>query len=126
MKIEIENKEIRTEDGRVFSPFCIVRHFKGKYYMVLDLDTTHTETGEPLIIYRALYGDNKVYARPKEMFLSEVDHNKYPLEKTKYRLTPITSLIKEMGKHEFIKQLVRDEEENNESYDILHIEGSIC
>lgn len=63
----------------------VVRHFKGKDYLVMDV-AEHTETGATLVIYKALYGDNLVYARPIKMFLSEVDRNKYPNVTQKYRL----------------------------------------
>ena len=62
----------------------IYRHFKGDYYLVVDI-ALHSETKEELVIYRALYGDNKLYARPKAMFLEKVDRNKYPNVKQEYR-----------------------------------------
>lgn len=62
----------------------VVRHFKGNDYRVLHL-ALHTETDEPLVIYQALYGDGIIYARPLKMFMSEVNKDKYPDCKQKYR-----------------------------------------
>ena len=62
----------------------VYRHYKGNYYFVEDV-ATHSETGEKMVVYRALYGDRKVYVRPTETFLSEVDREKYPLVTAKYR-----------------------------------------
>lgn len=63
----------------------IYRHFKGKYYMPLYV-AEHTETGEKLVVYMALYGDHKILARPYDMFMSKVDREKYPDAPQEYRM----------------------------------------
>jgi len=62
----------------------VYKHFKGNYYFVEDI-AIHSETGEKYVVYRALYDDMKLFIRPYDMFNSEVDHNKYPDIKQKYR-----------------------------------------
>ncbi len=62
----------------------VYRHFKGDYYLVID-DATHSETMEKYVVYRRLYGDGSLWIRPMDMFLSEVDHDKYPNIEQKYR-----------------------------------------
>lgn len=62
----------------------IYRHFKGDYYLTEDI-AKHSETGESYVIYRKLYGDGSLWIRPLAMFLEEVDREKYPDSKQKYR-----------------------------------------
>lgn len=89
---------------REFKPGDIVRHFKREtvtdpnslQYLYMIVGTaTHTESGEILMLYRPLYGpppclaNADVAARPYDMFMSEVDHSKYPNIKQKYRFEKV-------------------------------------
>lgn len=77
---------------RIFQEGDIVRHFKrettddpDKYLYRIIGRAEHTETGELLMIYQALYGDRRIFARPYDMFMSEVDLEKYPEIRQRYR-----------------------------------------
>lgn len=62
----------------------IYKHFKGDYYIVEDI-AINSETNEKIVIYRALYGENTLYARPYDLFISKVDKEKYPNVSQEYR-----------------------------------------
>jgi len=55
----------------------IYKHFKGNEYLVEEI-ATDSETLEPIVIYRALYGEHKLWVRPAKMFLEEVDKPEIP------------------------------------------------
>lgn len=78
---------------RIIKPNTVYRHFKGSKAYIITL-ARHSETNEELVIYCCVDNDNTnhtngIYARPKDMFLSEVDHEKYPNVKQKYRFEEI-------------------------------------
>ena len=65
-------------------PQEMYRHFKGNIYQIRCL-AKHSETGEMMVVYQAMYDTFQIYVRPLDMFMEEVDRVKYPDVKQRYR-----------------------------------------
>lgn len=74
----------------------VYRHFKGNLYLVEGI-AIDSETNLQVVVYRALYGDCKLYVRPYDMFIEKLDKTEYPFSNQDYRfkLVEITSDIEE-------------------------------
>lgn len=73
-------------------PNQIYRHFKGNLYKIVTL-ATHSETGEQMVVYQALYGECTVYVRELSMFMSKVDRKKYPKAEQEQRFALVPQII---------------------------------
>lgn len=88
------------EENRTFEPFDIVKHFKREtlaphdpsllYYYYIIGTGFYTQTNEMVMIYEGLYWPHSIFVRPYDMFMSEVDKEKYPDIKQKYRFELVT------------------------------------
>lgn len=115
----------------------IYKHFKNKYYIVTDIvndcESNNDDEYKKIVIYRALYGDNLTWARPLEMFASEVDREKYPDVKQRYRFEEVKihsktlRLIQSKLHHQSnlikikLQELVEEIESNEESVTATHL-----
>lgn len=95
MEAMFEELVSKLGPDRKVTPGSKWKHFKGTIAEVITL-CKHSETGEDLVVYKCSGNKGKtnhedgIYARPLDMFLSEVDHEKYPEVKQKYRLVKIS------------------------------------
>lgn len=69
------------------------RHFKDKLYEVIaiayDSESNNDEVLRKMVVYKALYGDGKIWVRDYEMFASKVDREKYPNVEQEYRFEEV-------------------------------------
>ena len=114
---ELDITPVLDDEGnpdRNLNPGDYIRHFKGNVYRILGT-SIHTESTEQLVIYETVTTlPKKVYARPLDMFMSEVDHDKYPDATQKWRLEKVS--IKE--KHPKRKDITLEISFNRQSEEL--------
>lgn len=85
----------------------IYKHFKGNLYKILAV-AVHTESEERLVVYQSVENPERVFARPLEMFMSDIDRFRYPLIRAKYRFTLVSEPEEEIDDSEPSKTEVRE------------------
>lgn len=92
----------------------IYKHFKGNLYKVLAV-AVHTESEEKLVVYQSVENPDRVFARPLEMFMSDIDRFRYPLIRAKYRFTLVSEPGEETNGEETKEEETKEETLNEDT-----------
>ena len=92
----------------------IYKHFKGNLYEVLAV-AVHTESEEKLVVYQSVDNPDRVFARPLEMFMSDIDRFRYPLIRAKYRFTLVSEPEEETNGEETKEEETKEETPNEDT-----------
>lgn len=92
----------------------IYKHFKGNLYKVLAV-AVHTESEEKLVVYQSVDNPDRVFARPLEMFMSDIDRFRYPLIRAKYRFTLVSEPEEETNGEETKEEEIKEETLNEDT-----------
>ncbi|MDD6580618.1 MAG: DUF1653 domain-containing protein [Lachnospiraceae bacterium] len=92
----------------------IYKHFKGNLYKVLAV-AVHTESEEKLVVYQSVENPDRVFARPLEMFMSDIDRFRYPLIRAKYRFTLVSEPEEETNGEETKEEETKEETPNEDT-----------
>ena len=92
----------------------IYKHFKGNLYKVLAV-AVHTESEEKLVVYQSVENPDRVFARPLEMFMSDIDRFRYPLIRAKYRFTLVSEPEVENNGEETKEEETKEETLNEDT-----------
>lgn len=92
----------------------IYKHFKGNLYKVLAV-AVHTESEEKLVVYQSVDNPDRVFARPLEMFMSDIDRFRYPLIRAKYRFTLVSEPEVENNGEETKEEEAKEETLNEDT-----------
>ena len=92
----------------------IYKHFKGNLYKVLAV-AVHTESEEKLVVYQSVENPDRVFARPLEMFMSDIDRFRYPLIRAKYRFTLVSEPEEETNGEETKEEETIEETPNEDT-----------